>query len=190
MVAYRVVIEKWTLGIHSYMWNERAARLAILVEDVAGEGLVSRDFGGVAVPGANVDGDVRTIGGEKLAGKLAEVFEQNRKATEAIAALRPNNPVAEALVADAAGAQTGGDREEARWHLRAARETAEAAAADAGRLARQAEMAAGPQMLQTARTTSAEAELAPAGLDYEEAARPFREAAALVPAANWTSRMR
>jgi hypothetical protein len=32
------------------------------------------------------------------------------------------------------------------------------------------------------RATSAEAELAPAGLDYEEAARPFREAAALVPA--------
>jgi hypothetical protein len=83
---------------------------------------------------------------EKLTEKLTEVFEQNRKAAEAIAALRPDNPVVEAYVADAAEAQTRGDREEARRYLRAAREAAEAAAAEARRLASQAETAAGQQM--------------------------------------------
>jgi tetratricopeptide (TPR) repeat protein len=119
---------------------------------------------------------------EKLAETLAKVFEQNRKAADAIAALRPDNPIARAHVAEAAEAQTRGDREEARRHLRAAREAAEAAAAEAQRLARQAETAAGQQMLQAAHATSAEAELALAGLDYEEAARLFGEAVALVPA--------
>src|SRR5690349_9037680 len=38
---------------------------------------------------------------DKLVEKLAEVFEQNRKAADAIAALRPDNPVAQARVLDA-----------------------------------------------------------------------------------------
>jgi hypothetical protein len=123
---------------------------------------------------------------EKLAEKLTEVFEQNRKATDAIAALHPDNPVAQAHVTDAAQAQTRGNRDEARRHLRAAREAAEAAAAQALRmgqqLAQQAEVAARQQMLQAAHAAAAEAELALTGLDYMEAARLFREASALVPA--------
>ena len=119
---------------------------------------------------------------ERLVEKLAEVFEQTRKAGAAIAALRSDNPVAQAHVTDALEAQACGDREQARQHLRAAREAAEAAAQEARRLARHAEAAAGKQMLQAARAAAAEAELALAGLDYEEAGRLFGEAVALVPA--------
>jgi len=64
---------------------------------------------------------------ERLAEKLAEVFEQYRKAAAAIAALRPENPVAQEHAAKAAQAATLGDRREARYHLQAARAAAEAA---------------------------------------------------------------
>src|SRR5689334_14459702 len=63
---------------------------------------------------------------ERLAEKLAEVFEQTRKATAAIAALHPDNPVAQAQVVNAAEAHARGDRDEAGRYLQAARE-AEAA---------------------------------------------------------------
>ncbi len=119
---------------------------------------------------------------EKLAEKLAEVFKHTQEAGAAIAALRPDNPVAQAHVADAMQAQACGDRERARRHLRAAREAAKAAADEARRLARQAEAAAEHQMLQAARAAAAEAGMALAGFDYVEAARLFGEAVALVPA--------
>ena len=64
---------------------------------------------------------------ERLAEKLTEVFEQYRKAAAAIAALRPENPVAQEHAAKAAQAATLGDRREARYHLQAARAAAEAA---------------------------------------------------------------
>ena len=118
---------------------------------------------------------------EKLVEKLVEVFEQTRKAARAIAALQSDNPVAQAHVMEAAEAEACGDRNEARRHLRAAREAAEAAADEARRLARQAEAAGGKQLLQAARAAAAEAELALAGLDYVEAARLFGEAASLMP---------
>ena len=121
---------------------------------------------------------------EKLVEKLAEVIEQNRTAAAAIAALRPDNPVAQGHVADAAAAQARGDREDVRRHLRAARNASEAAAVEARRLAEQADAVAGQQMLQAARAVWAEAEQALAGLDYLEAARLFDEAAALVPTSN------
>jgi hypothetical protein len=54
---------------------------------------------------------------EKLAAKLAEVFEQNRKASAAMAALQPDNPVAQAHVLDAVEAQACGDREQARRYF-------------------------------------------------------------------------
>ena len=100
---------------------------------------------------------------EKLVEKLAEVIEQNRTAAAAIAALRPDNPVAQGHVADAAAAQARGDREDVRRHLRAARNASEAAAVEARRLAEQADAVAGQQMLQAARAVWAEAEQALAG---------------------------
>src|SRR5437763_1211919 len=118
---------------------------------------------------------------ERLTEKLAEVFEQYRKAAAAIAALHPENPVAQGHAAKAAQAATSGDRNEARRHLQAARAAAEAAAEEARRLAREAEAAAQRQMLQAARAVAAEAELALTTLDYPEAARLFGEAASLVP---------
>src|SRR5690348_8187867 len=120
---------------------------------------------------------------ERLAEKLAEVFEQYRKAAAAIAALHPENPVAQGHAAKAAQAATSGDRNEARHHLQAARAAAEAAAGGARRLAREAEAAAQRQMLQAARAVAAEAELALTTLDYPEAARLFGEAASLMPSA-------
>jgi hypothetical protein len=118
---------------------------------------------------------------ERLVEKLAEVFEQTRKAAAAIDAVRPENPVAQQHVAKASQAAASGDRDEARRHLRAARVAAEAAAAEARRLAWTADAAAEQQMLQAARAVGAEAELALAALDYAEAARLFGEAASLVP---------
>ena len=118
---------------------------------------------------------------ERLAEKLAEVFEQYRKAAAAIAALHPENAAAQEHAAKAAQAATSGDRSEARYHLHAARVAAEAAAEEARRLAKEAEAAAERQMLQAARAVAAEAELALTALDYPEAARLFEEAASLVP---------
>jgi hypothetical protein len=118
---------------------------------------------------------------EQLAEKLTEVFEQYRKAAAAIAALHPENPVAQEHAAKAAQATISGDRNEARHHLQAARTAAEGAAGEARRLAREAEAAAGRQMLQAARAVAAEAELALTELDYPGAARLFGEAASLVP---------
>src|SRR5215470_16283002 len=99
---------------------------------------------------------------ERLAEKLAEVFEQYRKAAAAIAALHPENAAAQEHAANAA------------------RAAAEAAAEEARRLAREAEAAADRQMLQAARAVAAEAELALTALDYPEAARLFGEAVLLV----------
>src|SRR6516162_7457577 len=82
---------------------------------------------------------------ERLVEKLAEVFEQYRKAAGAIAALRPENPVAQEHTAKASQAAAAGDRSEARHHLQAARA---AAAEEARRLTREAEAAAQKQMLQ------------------------------------------
>ena len=79
---------------------------------------------------------------ERLVEKLAEVFEQYRKAAGAIAALRPENPVAQEHTAKASQAAAAGDRSEARHHLQAARAAAEAAAEEARRLTREAEAAA------------------------------------------------
>jgi hypothetical protein len=78
---------------------------------------------------------------ERLVEKLAEVFEQTRRATAAIAALRPENPVAQEHVARASDAAAAGDRNEARRHLQAARAAAETAAAEARQLAQEAEAA-------------------------------------------------
>jgi tetratricopeptide (TPR) repeat protein len=119
---------------------------------------------------------------ERLAEKLAEVFEQYRRAAAAIAALHPENPVAREHAAKAAQATSSGDRNEARRHLQAARAVAEAAAEEARRLAGEAEAAAERQMLQAARAVAAEAELALTALDYPEAAQLLGEAASLVPA--------
>ncbi len=118
---------------------------------------------------------------ERLAEKLAEVFQHYRKAAAAIAALDPENPVAQEHAAKASQAAASGDRNEARRHLQAARAAAEAAAAEARRLAREAEAAAEKQMLQAARAVAAEAELALTALEYAEAAQLFGEAALLVP---------
>ena len=118
---------------------------------------------------------------ERLAEKLAEVFEHYRKAAAAIAALHPENPVAQEHAAKAAQAATSGDRNEARHHLQAARAAAEAAAEEARGLAREAGAAAEKQMLQAARAAAAEAELALTTLDYTEAAQLFGQAASLVP---------
>src|SRR5205823_1688016 len=118
---------------------------------------------------------------ERLAEKLAEVFEHYRKAAAAIAALHPENPVAQEHAAMAAQAATSGDRNEARHHLQAARAAAEAAAEEARGLAREAGAAAEKQMLQAARAAAAEAELALTTLDYTEAAQLFGQAASLVP---------
>jgi hypothetical protein len=73
---------------------------------------------------------------ERLVEKLAEVFEQNRKAAAAIDAVRPENPVAKQHVAKASVAAASGDRDEARRQLRAARVAAEASAEEARRIAR------------------------------------------------------
>ena len=118
---------------------------------------------------------------ERLVEKLAEVFEQYRKAAAAIAALQPENPVAQKHAAMASQAAASGDRNEARYHLQAARAAAEAAAREARQLAREAEVVAAQQMLQATRAVAAEAELALTALDYPEAARLFGEAALLVP---------
>src|SRR5215510_2790746 len=118
---------------------------------------------------------------ERLADKLAEVFEQYRKAAAAIAALQPENPLAQQHAAKASQAAASGDRNEARHHLQAARAAAEAAAQEARRLAGEAEAAAEKQMIQAARAVAAEAELALAALDYPEAAQLFGEAASLMP---------
>ncbi|HXA70386.1 MAG TPA: tetratricopeptide repeat protein [Stellaceae bacterium] len=118
---------------------------------------------------------------ERLVEKLAEVFEQYRKAAAAIAALRPENPAAQEHAAKASQAAASGDRNEARHHLQVARAAAEAAAEEARQLAREAEGAAAQQMLQAARAAAAEAELALTALDYLEAAQLFGEAALLVP---------
>src|SRR3984893_14908864 len=118
---------------------------------------------------------------ERLVEKLAEVFEQYRKAAAAIAALRPENPTAQEHAAKASQAAASGDRNEARHHLQVARAAAEAAAEEARQLAREAEGAAAQQMLQAARAAAAEAELALTALDYLEAAQLFGEAALLVP---------
>ena len=75
---------------------------------------------------------------ERLAEKLAEVFEQTRRAAAAIDAVRPENPVAQQHVAKASEAAASGDREEVRRHLQAARAAAEGAAKEALRLAREA----------------------------------------------------
>ena len=104
---------------------------------------------------------------ERLLEKLAEVFEQTRKAAAAIDALRPESSVAQQHVVKASEAAASGDRNEARRHLQAARAAAEGAAAQ--------------QMLQAARAVAAEAELALTGLDYADGARLFGEAASLVP---------
>ena len=118
---------------------------------------------------------------DRLVVKLAEVFEHYRKAAAAIAALQPENPVAQDHVAKASQAAASGDRNEARHQLQVARATAEAAVKEARRFAREAEAAAERQMLLAARATAAEAELALTALDYQEAARLFGEAALLVP---------
>jgi len=118
---------------------------------------------------------------EHLAEKLAEVFARYREATAAIAALRPDNPVAQEHVMSASEAVALGDHDEARRQLQAARAAAVGAAEQARRLAWEAEAAAAKQMLQAARAVAAEAELALATLDYPESARLFAEAAALVP---------
>ena len=96
---------------------------------------------------------------EELVTKLAEVFEQTRKAASAIAVLRP------AL----------------RLHKNTCRKHRRRAAEDARRLAHKANGAAGEQMLQAAQAVAAEAELALTELDYLKAARLFGEAASLVP---------
>ena len=113
--------------------------------------------------------------------KLAEVFEQTRKAASAIAVLRPDNTVAQEHVSKASEAAASGDHHEARRHLQAVRVAAEAAAEEARRLAHEASAAAARQMLQAAQAVAAEAELALTELDYLEAARLFGEAASLVP---------
>ncbi|HEX3351082.1 MAG TPA: hypothetical protein VHS58_23550 [Acetobacteraceae bacterium] len=96
---------------------------------------------------------------DRLLDKFAEVVAQFRKATAAIVALQPENPVAQEHVA----------------------RTSEAAAAQARRLAREAEAAVVKQMLQAAQAVAAEGELELAALNYEEAADLFGEAATLVP---------
>src|SRR6516162_6487928 len=118
---------------------------------------------------------------ERLAEKLAEVFEQYRKAAAAIAALQLEHPVAQEHAAKAAQAATSGNRNEARHHLQAARAAAEAAAEGARHLAREAEAAAERRMLEAARAVTAEAELALTELDYAGAARLFGESASLLP---------
>ena len=50
------------------------------------------------------------VPGEQLLEKLAEVFEQYRKAAAAIAALQPENPVAREHAAKASEAAASGDR--------------------------------------------------------------------------------
>src|SRR3954447_18281070 len=92
----------------------------------------------------------------RLAEKLAKVFEQTRKAAAAIAALRPENPVAQEHVEKASEAEAAGDRDEARRHLQMARAAAEAAAKVARRLAREADAAAAQQRLQAAQAAAAE----------------------------------
>ena len=54
---------------------------------------------------------------EELVTKLAEVFEQTRKAASAIAVLRPDNTVAQEHVSKASEAAASGDHQEARRHL-------------------------------------------------------------------------
>jgi len=102
---------------------------------------------------------------ERLAEKLAEVVARFREATTTIAALRPDNPVAQGHVSRASEAAAAGDRDEARRQLQAARASALGAAEQARRLAQDAEAAAAQQMLQAARAVAAEAELALAALD-------------------------
>jgi hypothetical protein len=127
------------------------------------------------------------VSDERLADKLAAEFEHARNATAAlaairmIAALRTDSPFTQEHTAKALEAAIWGDRAKARRHLSAAREAAEAAAAEARRLARQAEAAMRKQMLAAARAISAEAELALKAQNYSEAARLFGEAASLTP---------
>ena len=121
------------------------------------------------------------VSDDKLVEKLQEVLDQTRQAREVIAALQSDNPVAQAHVVGAAEAARAGNRPEARRHLRAVREAAEAAATEAQRFAQQAAEAAKRNRLQAAEATSAEAELVLADLDYVEAGRLFGEAAALLP---------
>ncbi|MBV8589944.1 MAG: hypothetical protein JO212_07770, partial [Acetobacteraceae bacterium] len=118
---------------------------------------------------------------ERLVEKLAEVVAHSRKFHAAVAALDPENPVAQEHAAKASQAADSGDREQARYHLQASRAAAQAAAAEARRLAREAQAAAEKQMLQAARAAAAEAQLALTALDYLEAARLFEEAASLLP---------
>jgi exonuclease VII small subunit len=118
---------------------------------------------------------------EKLLEKLSEVFEHYRKAAATIDALQPDNPVAQAHVAEAAEAVSAGDSDGARRHLRAARAAAEGAVAEARRLAREADLAVARQLQQAMRAVVAEAELVLTALDYREAAQLFGEAAAMVP---------
>jgi tetratricopeptide (TPR) repeat protein len=127
---------------------------------------------------------------ERLVEKLVEVFDQTRKAVNAIAALQPDNAIAQEHVTKASEAAASGDRDEARHHLRAARTAAEAAAQEARRLSREAEAAAARQMLEAARAVAAEAELALTALDYSEAEGLFGEAIELTPAQIYPDEMR
>jgi tetratricopeptide (TPR) repeat protein len=121
---------------------------------------------------------------EKLPQKLAEVTAQYKQAMDRLAALQPEDPVTQDLVARAKAAIKGGHLDEADQLLGQAEQADVAAAHQAQQLAQQAQAAADRRLLHAADARGARGDIAMTELRYLEAAEHFQEAVDLVPPAH------
>ncbi|HEY4174688.1 MAG TPA: tetratricopeptide repeat protein, partial [Rhodopila sp.] len=118
---------------------------------------------------------------EKLAEVLTSVAADYKRLKTQAAALNPDNPIAQGLVAQANAAIEAGRLDQAHQLLHQATQAQLAAAQEARKLLEQAQAAEDAQMLGAAHSTAAEADVALTERQYQQAAGLFGQAAGYTP---------
>jgi tetratricopeptide (TPR) repeat protein len=125
---------------------------------------------------------------DRLAEALGKAAIDYQRLQAQLAALKPDNPTAKALVEQAKSEINAGLLDHAHELLRQATRAQIAAAQGARKLKEQAQAAEDAQMLGAASSTAAEGSIAMTERRYQEAAQLFAQAADYVPAAHASER--
>jgi tetratricopeptide (TPR) repeat protein len=146
---------------------------------------ISKKLGVTEDAGENllkIVGNEHDVPEDKLAAALNAVANDYKRLQEQAAALKPENPTAGKLIAEARAEIDGGHFAGAHRLLAAATQAQVAAAQDALKVRDQAQTAANAQMLGAAESTAADAGVALTERRYLQAAELFEQAAKYVPA--------